>query len=456
MPFASPESHSVLVPCGRASAALPTTNATWGSAAVAFCLLLMAVSVCADEPQTVADKLPMTGETPGSMQAYDRLVAEFMHKWKLPGGQIAVVKDGRLVLVRGYGWADVEGQKPVQPGTRFRVASVSKPITSATVLRLVEQQRLDLDGRAFEALPEFSLADGADADKRLRQITIRQLLTHTAGWDRNQSFDPMFNPFKAAKAVNAPAPAEPATIIRFMLRQPLDFDPGASYAYSNFGYCLLGRLVEQATGKYYEQAVQELVLQPCGATRMKLGHTRLSQRADDETLYYAQPAEQRTRCVFPDVTEHVCWPDGGFYLEAMDAHGGWIASAPDLLRFVTALEGRRGERLLQEESLAMMTARPAPPVSQKGAAYYGLGWQIRTQGNEPGWQRANWWHTGSLPGTSALLVRTGRGMSWAALFNSRPAGDDYKAFTAELDALLWKAAGRVSDWPKHDLFGQYR
>ncbi|HVX61254.1 MAG TPA: serine hydrolase domain-containing protein, partial [Pirellulales bacterium] len=123
----------------------------------------MAVSVCADEPQTTAAKLPMTGETPGSMQAYDRLIAEFMHKWKLPGGQIAVVKDGRLVLVRGYGWADVEGQKPVQPGTRFRVASVSKPITSATVLRLVEQQRLDLDGRVFEALPEFSLAKGADA-----------------------------------------------------------------------------------------------------------------------------------------------------------------------------------------------------------------------------------------------------------------------------------------------------
>ncbi len=456
MPLVLPGSLCVSVPCRRAVTALSTVTAACVGRAVAFCLLLVAGSVFADEAQTVADKLPMTGETPESMQTYDRLLAQFMRKWKLPGGQIAVVKDGRLVLVRGYGWADVEGQKPVQPGTRFRVASVSKPITAAAVLRLVEQERLKLDARVFETLPEFRIADDATVDERLRQVTVRQLLTHTAGWDRNQSFDPMFKPFEAAKAVGAAAPAEPATIIRFMLRQPLDFDPGAGYAYSNFGYCLLGRLIEQATGKDYEQAVQELVLRPCGAARTMLGHTRLSQRADDETLYYAQPAEQRTRCVFPDVTEQVCWPDGGFYLEAMDAHGGWIASAPDLLRFVTALEGSRGERLLQEESLAMMTARPAPPVSQDSATYYGLGWQIRPKDNAPGWQRANWWHTGSLPGASALLVRTGRGMSWAAVFNSRPAGDGYKAFTAELDALLWKAAGTVSDWPKHDLFGEYR
>ena len=136
---------------------MPSANATWGPAAIAFCLLLIAVPVWADETQTVVAKLPMTGETPESMQAYDRLIAEFMHKWKLPGGQIAVVKDGRLVLVRGYGWADVERQKPVQPGTRFRVASVSKPITAAAVLRLVEQKRLDLDARVFEALPRVSV-----------------------------------------------------------------------------------------------------------------------------------------------------------------------------------------------------------------------------------------------------------------------------------------------------------
>lgn len=454
MPPTLSDSHRLAI-FRRCSAAPLSIMRTCVWAALAFCLLATG-SVFADEEQTVVDKLPKTGEAPESMQAYDRLFAEFMNKWKLPGGQIAVAKNGRLVLVRGYGWADVEGKKPVQPGTRFRVASVSKPITAAAVLRLAERKRLVLDARAFETLPEFRIADGAKVDGRLRQITVRQLLTHTAGWDRDRSFDPMFKPFEAAKALGAPAPAEPATIIRFILRQPLDFDPGARYAYSNFGYCLLGRVIEQSTGKDYEQAVQELVLRPCGAARIALGRTRTSERADDETRYYAQPAEQRTRCVFEDVTEQVCWPDGGFYLEAMDAHGGWIASAPDLLRFVTALEGSRGERLLREESLAMMTARPAPPVSQKSKTYYGLGWLIRPQGAEPGWRRANWWHTGSLPGTSALLVRTGRGMSWAALFNSRPAGDAYKAFTAELDALLWKAAGTVSDWPEHDLFGQYR
>jgi CubicO group peptidase (beta-lactamase class C family) len=201
--------------------------------------------------------------------------------------------------------------------------------------------------------------------------------------------------------------------------------------------------------------VRELVLDPCGADGLELGHTLVSQRAGDESRYYNQPAEERTRCVLAE-GEEVCWPDGGFYLEAMDAHGGWIGSATDLLKFATALDGSRGQRLLQPESLELMTARPAAPVSQDSEAYYGFGWSIRRKKEETGWQQGNWWHTGSLPGSSALLVHTGRGMCWAALFNSRPPDDKIKAFAGELDALMWQAAGEVKEWPRHDLFAQRR
>ncbi len=427
------------------------------AAAIVFSMFVIAwlASSAGAAETSEAIVLPKTGDAPAGMESYDRLIAELMAKWKIPGGQIGVVKDGSLVLSRDYGWADVEAQTPVAPSTRFRIASVSKPLTAVTVLRLAEQQRLSLDARAFETLKEFSTAEGADSDPRLREITVRQLLTHTAGWDRDRSFDPMFMPLKIAKSLGAPAPAEPETIIRYMLRQPLDFAPGQKYAYSNFGYCLLGRLIEQATGKTYEQAVRELVLDPCGAGGLELGHTLVSQRAGNESQYYSQPAEERTRCVLVE-GEEVCWPDGGFYLEAMDAHGGWIGSATDLLKFATALDGSRGQRLLQPESLELMTARPAPPVSQDSEAYYGFGWSVRRKKAETGWQQGNWWHTGSLPGTSALLVRTGRGMCWAALFNSRPPDDKIKAFAGELDALMWRAAGEVNEWPKHDLFAERR
>ncbi len=420
-------------------------------AAMAFCLSAVGYSE-ANEGQSDAAAPPMTGEATESMRVYDRLIAGWMKKWNIPGGQVAVAKEGRLVLARGYGWADVEGRKPVQPDTRFRVASVSKPITAAAVLRLVEQKRLALDARVFEMLREFPLAEDAKVDPRLREITVRQLLAHSAGWDRERSGDPMFKPFETAAALKAPAPAEPATIIRYMLRQPLDFNPGEKFVYSNFGYCVLGRLIEQETGKGYEHAVRELVLEPCGATRLELGRTRLSQRADDEARYYAQPAERRTRCVLADVAEEVSWPDGGFYLEALDAHGGWIGSAPDLLRFVTALDGSRGLRLLQSETLEMMTARPEMSVAQTGDAYYAFGWMIHCKGEARGWRQATWWHTGSLPGASALLVRTNRGIAWTALFNSRPPDEQIKTAAAELDSLLWQAAGEIKQWPEHDLF----
>jgi N-acyl-D-amino-acid deacylase len=410
------------------------------------------MAALADEVADAAAEFPTAGQAVAGMESYDRLVAGLMKKWKIPGGQVAVVKSGRLVLARGYGWANVEAKQPVQPNSLFRIASVSKPITATAILRLVQEGRLDLDAKAFGLLPQFPIPEGSGVDPRLGQITLRQLLTHTAGWDRDKSFDPMFIPFKAAEAQGASPPADAATIIRYMLRQPLDFDPGQKYAYSNFGYCLLGRILQQATGKDYEQAVRELVLQRCGAASLRLGHTRPSERGPDEVAYYDQPPDELARSVFADVEQEVPWPDGGFYLEAMDAHGGWIGSATDLLRFATAIEGRRGEALLEGATLELLAARPASPVSRTDPTYYGLGWMVRPTGKESSWRRSNWWHTGSLPGTAALLVRTGQDMAWAALFNSRAASAGAKKFAAELDALMWEAAGQVEHWPEHDLF----
>ena len=415
-------------------------------------LVLLAAAI----DSTVAEESRSRAADPVSpgLEAYDRLVGEWMKKWNVPGGQIAVARRGRLMLVQAYGWANVEEQKAVTNDSQFRIASVSKSITAVAILRLIEAGRFDLDAKAFDFLPQFPRSPDQGGDSRLAHITIRQLLSHTAGWDRDKSFDPMFIPFKAAEALGVSPPADPATIIRYMQRQPLDFEPGQKYAYSNFGYCLLGRVIEQATGKNYSDAVRELVLAPCGAASLELGRTRLADRSPREVRYYAQPESERTRSVFADVKEEIPWPDGGFYLEALDAHGGWIATAPDLLRFVTGVEGSRGAALLKAETLSQMIARPPAPASQQGSAHYGLGWMVRNHDKEKvaDWRQSTWWHTGSLPGTAALVARTNKELAWAALFNSRPPYEKLKEFAAELDALMWKAAGEVKQWPEHDLF----
>jgi N-acyl-D-amino-acid deacylase len=314
------------------------------------------------------------------------------------------------------------------------------------VLILVEQGKLKLSDRALDYLPDIQPGDGKQIEPRFREVTIEQLLRHTGGWDRDRSFDPMFRPKKIADELGIAAPADSTAVVRYMLGRPLDFTPGERYSYSNFGYCVLGRIIERVTGESYEAAIRRLVLEPCGAHSMRIGRTRREGSAPGEVCYYMPGDEKKTQSVYPDVTEEVAWPDGGFYLEAMDAHGGWIGSAIDLLRFTAALDGKREPRLLKPESVEQMTSRGAhTPASDK--TFYAHGWMVR-----PLTKRANWWHAGSLPGTSTLLVHTADGFDWAVLLNARPADVGINEFHAALDAIMWQALQEVKSWPEHDLF----
>jgi N-acyl-D-amino-acid deacylase len=354
-----------------------------------------------------------------------------LREYGIPGGALAVAKEGRLVLAKGYGLADVDAKVPVEAGSLFRIASISKPITAVAILKLAQDGRLDLDAKAFTLL-DIELEK---ADPRLVDITIRQLLHHTGGWDREKSGDPMFRPFDIASELGVPLPPDPAAVIRFMVRRPLDTDPGSKHAYSNFGYCVLGRILEKITGEPYETHVRKAVLAPMGITGMRLGKTLLDGRAPGEVRYYPVSGAQ-ARPVFESVkSKEVPWPYGGFCLEAMDAHGGWLASAPDLVRFATSID-----RVLDAKSRALMVERPAKLPA--APAYYACGWMVRPLGQG----RMNVWHNGSLPGTSTLLVIRHDGLAWAALFNDRSRGE------GKMDPALHKAADAVADWPSGDLF----
>lgn len=386
------------------------------------------------------------------MASFDREMESFMAARKIPGGALAVVKGRRLVYARGYGWADRDAKTPMKADSLFRIASITKSFTAVAVLKLVEEGKLRLSDRAFPILQLGPLpATEQKADPRLNQITILHLLQHTAGWDPDLSGDPMFRSTEISKAADLPGPAAPRTIIRYMLGQPLDFGPGERHAYSNFGYCVLGRVIEAISGRSYEQFVREKILKPAGITRMKIGATLDGQQAVGEVRYYT-PDDATGASVFPGTAARVPQPYGCWHLEAMDAHGGWIASAVDLARFAAALDDPARSPLLKPETISKMYAPPAAPVAHQSdgkitEAYHGCGWMVRPIGHEG---RANYWHGGSLPGASTLLVRRWDGLSWAVLFNQR--SENKKLPDGEIDGALHRAADAVREWPVEDLF----
>lgn len=391
-----------------------------------------------------------------ALASFDREVGEFMAARKVPGGALAVVKDGRLVHARGFGWADAEKKVPVEADSLFRIASISKPVTGVAVLQLVERGKLTLDTRVLDLLPHRAVVPpGGQADARWKLITVRHCLQHTGGWDRGQSFDPMFRARQIAAATGTPAPASADAVIKFMLGQPLDFDPGTRYAYSNFGYCILGRIIEQLTRQPYEQFVKDSVLAPCGIRAMRLGRTLAAHRAKREVRYHT-PDHATAESLFPGTPAKVPWPYGGFNLEAMDAHGGWLASAVDLVRFAAALRDPAKCPLLQPETWQALHAAPPAPVSRNDdgslkETFYACGWSVRPAAGQPG--KANYWHTGSLPGTRTLLVRRRDGLAWAVLFNQRQEIPNLP--DAAIDPAMHRAADAVKEWPKEDLFPKF-
>ncbi|MGN8037891.1 serine hydrolase domain-containing protein [Chitinophaga sp. 22321] len=341
----------------------------------------------------------------------DSAVHAFMTQYHVPGMSIAVTHHGKLVYARGYGYADTLQQTPVTVNSLFRIASVSKPITATAILKLVEAKKLSLDDTVFGKNGVLGTTYGQPPyPENLRKITIRQLLQHTAGGWTNNGTDPMFS---------HPQMTASALISWTITHQPLENTPGAVYAYSNFGYCVLGRVIEKVSGMSYEAYVKKAVLQPCNITNMQIGGNTLAQRKSNEVIYYGQHGEQ------PYI----------YNISRMDAHGGWIASAKDLANLLIHVDGfpAPADILTNVSVTAMTTGSTANPG-------YALGWAVNPY--------HNWWHSGSLPGTASEIIRSHHGFTWVMLCNTRTDN----SFFNDLDGLLWKAVNDPkTPWPNTDL-----
>lgn len=431
---------------------------------------------------------PMTGYSGAGLEPYDRVMNRLMERYQIPGSALAVAKDGRLVLSRGYGWADVRAKEPVQPDSLFRLASLTKPLTAVAVLHLGESLVFKgvypdlnnfLNEKAFNFV-NIQPYSGQVADPRLKNITLRDLLQHSGGWNRNWAGDPMFRPTLSdiARAMQRSESLSSRELIGFMLGQRLSFAPGTRSAYSNLGYVVLGRVIEKISGQSYEAYLREMLRQ-MGIYSVRAGKTRLPDRLPGEVRYYDFPRAPLTKSVVDGAL--VNRPYGEFYLEAHDANGGLVGTAPDLVRFVVVLEGLRTvPSPLSHEAIGEMLRRPKLSQYAQTPRYYALGWGVRVPQPRPAppghlagaagqgssetrtppqkqplvltlpFDQLEWSHDGAFAGTRTLLLRLPGGVVVAALFNSRPWND--WSFIAELRRGLENATQAVQRWPDYDCF----
>jgi CubicO group peptidase (beta-lactamase class C family) len=343
-----------------------------------------------------------------------RIGRAFMEQFSVPGLSVAVTRNGRFVYEHQFGMADRKEAQQVLSSSLFRIASVTKPITSVTIFTLIEQGKLNLADKVFGPSGVLGTKFGKPPYQQyVTDITVDQLLTHTCGGWPNNSTDPMMR-FKSW---------DQEKLITWTLKNPpLTYPPGQHWAYSNFGYCVLGRVIEQVTGQPYADYVQSKILAPCDISDMKIAGNKLSQRAPNEVVYVGQYSENPY----------------DLNITRMDSHGSWLATPMNLVRFLNHVTGFADTPgLLKPETIRVMTT-PSPAYPQSSPAKYARGWMVRDNG------AGNWWHNGSLPGSTTIMVRTSTGLCWAALTNTRTEPSD--VINSALDQMMWDMVRCVPAW----------
>lgn len=374
---------------------------------------------------------PGGGTRVAALASFDSAVIGEMTRLGFPGASVAVTKDGRLVLARAYGWADTLTRRMAATDHLFRIGSTSKPVTAVAIMKLVEAGQLSLDDRPFQLLTGIELLPGETEDPRLKDITVRDLLYHTGGWNANRDVDS-----KIFAALLASGNTDPRAIVRSGRGVALATAPGTAHAYTNYGYLVLGLMIEHVTGQGYEPWVQANVLAPAGVTAMQLGYTPLAQRDPKEVTAY----DPR-----PPVTTFMGtgrWPDVGATQEYAGPAGQWIASATDMARFLAGVDGLPNHAdVLSPATIATMRTRNAAVFPGTGY-HYAAGWSLTPLTSGVAMN-----HSGGQDGGDAYIALRGDGVGLVVLFNRTR---NQNAGVAE--AALHQALDRITSWPAGDGF----
>ena len=300
------------------------------------------------------------------MATIDSIAATALVQGPIAGMSIAVMRGDDLIVSRGYGFADLEKGVVATADTVYDIASVTKLLTAAAIMRLVDAGRLRLEDDLATRLPVFPNREQG------RRITVRHLLSHTSG----------LHDYEAADTERWLAEGTPLTesfVLDFLRDRPLDFEPGTRWSYSNSGFYLLGLIIQHLTGRDYGRYVREEIALPLGLT---------------DTFVCDQPLalDRRTRGYRPG--EGALVPSRLFTPRNIMGDGGLCSTAVDLARLPGALRQRN---VLSKAALAGMMQ----PTELAGgvAVDYGLGVRRGVLAGHP-----LWGHTGGMRTYWAVLV----------------------------------------------------
>ena len=245
----------------------------------------------------------------------------------------------------------------------------------------------------------------------------------------------MFMPWVIAGQMKVTLPVSTRTIVRFALSKKLHFTPGTGRSYSNLGYSILGLVIEKVSGIPYDEYCRRTLLEPLGVYDMILARNMPDQKAPFEVTYY-EPASMPRKPSIYGTGEMVPAPYGGNDIESLGGAGSWLATAPDLLRVLLAVDGFDTRTdILDDQSIQFMT-----DVNNK---YAPVGWKTTLMDG-------TWIRTGSFSGTAGMMKRQPDGISWVVLLNSSAwNGPELHSY---ISRTMAKALAQIEEWPQQDLF----
>ncbi len=378
------------------------------------CTVALLLSACSkdDKPTPVVQN---------DIAPVDTKITDWMGANNMPGMSIAISKNGKLVYSKAYGKSDKEANTATTIDTRFRMASVSKLLTSVAVLKLVQNGSIAMNQKVFGAAGILGTTYGTQPySANVLAITVSDLLHHTSGGWGNETNDPAFLDLTWSST----------QLFNYTLNSiPLANAPGTSFAYSNFNYMVLARIIENISGKTYEQFVKDEVLAPAGATHTEIAGNLLADRKTNEAKYYGQAGD-------------ASYVYGGMNLPRSDGPMGWMGTPTDLLRFATAVDSSATRPdILNGTTLKTMAT--STPGSIGYGFHFGCGWVV--EGGE-------WFWWGSLPGTFGILYRNANGICIAGLANSRLQPNPNNGLYSFIDVINFLAFDNTIPWQDIDQF----
>ena len=343
--------------------------------------------------------LPGAAASAGEAEATAERVLQ-RYTGDVPGAALLVIRDGEPVLRRAVGLADVDAGTPVTPATNFRLASVSKQFTAASVLLLAQDGRLRLDDPVRRWLPALpASAEG---------VTIHHLLSHTSG----------LPDYEDLMAADFRGQVRDADVLSLLSTGKPFFAPGSAYRYSNTGYALLALVVEQASGQRYPDFLRGRIFAPLGmdgSVAFVDGSNTVPTRA------YGHSADGEGWRRTDQSTTSAVLGDGGIY-----------ASIDDLAKWDAALAG---DRLLSDASRALaFAAQTTTPTNEANVAAYGYGWRLDGQGLL--------WHSGETIGFRNVILRWPEQKLTVVMLTNRNDPEPWADARAIGDAFLREAGAR--------------